>query len=69
MFQQRNGHVDRYGQEQRPEIAYLLTESSHPKVRGDARILELLNEREEEATKNIGDPAALMGKYGRRPRP
>lgn len=63
VFQQRNGRVDRYGQEQRPEIYYLLSESSHPKIRGDARILELLIEKEEEATKNIGDPAALMGKY------
>lgn len=63
VFQQRNGRVDRYGQEQRPQIAYLLTESTHPKIRGDARILELLIEKEEEATKNIGDPAALMGVY------
>jgi len=63
VFQQRNGRIDRYGQEQRPEIAYLLTESGHPKIRGDARILELLIEKEEEATKNIGDPAALMGLY------
>ena len=63
VFQQRNGRVDRYGQEQRPEIYYLISHSSHPKIRGDARILELLIEKEEEATKNIGDPAALMGKY------
>jgi superfamily II DNA or RNA helicase len=63
VFQQRNGRVDRYGQEQRPEIYYLLAESTHPKIRGDARILELLIEKEDEATRNIGDPAALMGKY------
>ncbi len=63
VFQQRNGRVDRYGQEQRPEIYYLLSESSHPRIRGDGRILELLIEKEEEATRNIGDPAALMGKY------
>lgn len=63
VFQQRNGRIDRYGQEKKPEIYYLLTESGHPKVRGDARILELLIDKEEQATKNIGDPAALMGKY------
>jgi len=63
VFQQRNGRIDRYGQEQRPEIYYLLAESTHRKIRGDARILELLIEKEEEATKNIGDPSALMGKY------
>lgn len=63
VFQQRNGRVDRYGQEQKPEIYYLLTETGHQKVRGDARILELLIDKEEEATKNIGDPAALMHAY------
>lgn len=63
VFQQRNGRIDRYGQEKQPEIYYLLTRSAHPKVRGDARILELLIDKEEEATKNIGDPAVLMGKY------
>ena len=63
VFQQRNGRIDRYGQEKQPEIYYLLTRSGHPKVRGDARILELLIDREEQATKNIGDPAVLMGKY------
>lgn len=63
VFQQRNGRIDRYGQEQQPEIYYLLTRSQHSKVRGDARILELLVDREDQAQKNIGDPAALMGMY------
>lgn len=63
VFQQRNGRIDRYGQEKQPEILYLLTRSTNPKVRGDARILELLVDREEQAMRNIGDPAALMGKY------
>ncbi len=63
VFQQRNGRIDRYGQEQKPEIYYLLTDTSHEKVRGDARILELLVDKEQEATLNIGDPAALMHAY------
>lgn len=42
VFQQRNGRIDRYGQTRQPQIRYLLTESSHPKVRGDMRILEVL---------------------------
>lgn len=63
VFQQRNGRVDRYGQEQKPEIFYLLTDTRHEKVRGDARILELLVDKEQEATLNIGDPAALMHAY------
>jgi superfamily II DNA or RNA helicase len=60
-FQQRNGRVDRYGQNLRPEIYYLLTESTHEKIRGDLRILELLIERDVEVQKNIGDPSEFTG--------
>ena len=57
VFQQRNGRIDRYGQERQPHIAYLYTESEHPKIRGDLRILELLMQKDENAAKNIGDPS------------
>ena len=63
VFQQRNGRVDRYGQEQRPHIAYLCTQSANTKIRGDQRILELLTQKDEEAQKNIGDPSAFLGVY------
>jgi superfamily II DNA or RNA helicase len=63
VFQQRNGRIDRYGQKQKPLIAYLMTVSGVEKIRGDMRILELLTEKEEQAYKNIGDAAMLMGKY------
>ena len=63
VFQQRNGRIDRYGQEAVPRIHYLLTQSQTPKIHGDMRILELLVRKDEEATKNIGDPSALMGVY------
>lgn len=63
VFQQRNGRIDRYGQKQKPLIAYLMTESGVEKIKGDMRILELLTEKEEQAYKNIGDAAMLMGKY------
>ncbi|MFW5874738.1 MAG: helicase-related protein [bacterium] len=63
VFQQRNGRIDRYGQERTPLITYLVCESQNPKIRGDMRILELLIQKEEEAVKNIGDPSALMGVY------
>lgn len=63
IFQQRNGRIDRYGQERTPEILYLVTESENPKIRGDMRILEVLIEKDEQAVKNIGDPAAVMGVY------
>ena len=63
VFQQRNGRVDRYGQREKPLIAYLLNETANPKIRGDLRILEILTEKDEQAAKNIGDPSIFMGLY------
>ncbi len=63
VFQQRNGRIDRYGQEETPYILYLVSQSSNEKIKGDLRILELLIQKDEEAVKNIGDPSALMGVY------
>lgn len=63
VFQQRNGRIDRYGQEREPLIVYLVTESENPKIKGDTRILELLIQKDEQAVKNIGDPSSLMGVY------
>ncbi|ACV62291.1 helicase domain protein [Desulfofarcimen acetoxidans DSM 771] len=62
-FQQRNGRIDRYGQECTPEIYYLVTETSNPKIRGDVRILEVLIQKDLQAMQNIGDPSAIMGVY------
>ena len=63
VFQQRNGRIDRYGQEKTPYILYLLNQSHNDRIKGDMRILELLIRKDEEAVKNIGDPSALMGVY------
>jgi ERCC4-related helicase len=63
VFQQRNGRIDRYGQEKTPYIHYLVNQSANKKIKGDMRILELLIRKDEEAVKNIGDPSALMGVY------
>jgi ERCC4-related helicase len=63
VFQQRNGRVDRYGQDKSPDIRYLLTRSGNQKIKGDLRILEILATKEDQALKNIGDPAILMGAY------
>ena len=63
IFQQRNGRIDRYGQEQRPDIRYMLIESINPRIKGDMRIIEILITKEEQALKNIGDPALLLGKF------
>ena len=62
-FQQRNGRIDRYGQEREPRIVYLMTESNSERIKGDNRILELLIAKDEQAVRNIGDPSALMGVY------
>jgi superfamily II DNA or RNA helicase len=60
-FQQRNGRIDRYGQEKQPQLHYLLTQSQHPKIRGDLRILDILIAKDEQVQKNIGDPSEFTG--------
>ncbi|HZJ93180.1 MAG TPA: DEAD/DEAH box helicase [Thiopseudomonas sp.] len=64
VFQQRNGRIDRYGQEQQPLIRYLLTDSNNPKIKGDNRILEVLIEKDAQAGKNIGDPSEFSQEEG-----
>lgn len=63
VFQQRNGRIDRYGQKKRPDIRYMLIQSSNERIKGDMRIIEILITKEEQALKNIGDPALLLGKF------
>lgn len=63
VFQQRNGRIDRYGQKETPDIRYLMIESENKKIKGDMRIMEILVTKEEQAVKNIGDPAMLLGKF------
>ena len=63
VFQQRNGRIDRYGQTKEPDIRYMVIRTQNEKIRGDIRILEVLIRKEEQANKNIGDPALLMNVY------
>lgn len=63
VFQQRNGRVDRYGQKRVPQILYLFTETQVDKVRGDLRILEILQRKDEQANRNLGDPASFLHVY------
>lgn len=60
VFQQRNGRVDRYGQKQQPRIVYLFTETNVERIKGDLRILEILQKKDEQANKNLGDPASFL---------
>lgn len=63
VFQQRNGRIDRYGQEKTPQIAYLVTQSENPRIKGDMRILELLIEKDRQVSENIGDESSFFGVY------
>jgi len=58
-FQQRNGRIDRYGQERHPEIYYFVADSTNDKVR-DMWVLEKLVERDRAAQAGIGDPAVFL---------
>ena len=60
VFQQRNGRIDRYGQTRQPLITYLLTETIVERIRGDLRILEVLQQKDDRANRDLGDPSAFM---------
>lgn len=60
-FQQRNGRVDRYGQEQEPHLAYLVATTEQEGVKADLRILEILIRKDKQAAENIADPSVLGG--------
>ena len=63
VFQQRNGRVYRYGQKHQPQIVYLFTETQVEKVKGDYRILEILQQKDEQANYNLGDPASFLNVF------
>ncbi len=63
VFQQRNGRIDRYGQQKQPDIRYLVIKSDIERIKGDMRILEVLVAKEKQAMDNIGDPTMLLGMF------
>ena len=58
-FQQRNGRIDRYGQDRQPEIYYFVAETTHPKIR-QMWVLEKLVEKDVAARQGVGDPAVFL---------
>lgn len=62
-IEQRNGRIDRYGQQHPPVISSLILEPSDPDFSGDLRVLSRLLERESQAHGTLGDVASLMGKH------
>lgn len=62
-YLQRNGRVDRFGQKHQPIVLYFDTRSKNEKIRGDQRILEVLQTKDEQANLNLGDPLSFLNKY------
>ncbi len=60
-IEQRNGRIDRYGQEHAPDIRALILTPDHPVLRGDVRILTRLLQREHAAHKAFGESGSLLG--------
>ena len=63
ILQQRNGRIDRFGQNIVPEIYYLSTESNHEKLKGEQRVIDILVRKCVQARMNIGDAGLILGKY------
>lgn len=62
-LEQRNGRIDRYGQERTPYIHYLIEKSSIPEVQADFRIINKLTEKEEVIRKTLGDVGSITGLF------
>ncbi|MFE6909382.1 SNF2-related protein [Streptomyces erythrochromogenes] len=62
-IEQRNGRIDRYGQEHQPEFRALVLTSAHPGAKDDRTVAEKLILREEEAHKLNGTAEAETGCY------
>ncbi|GAA0322403.1 DEAD/DEAH box helicase [Actinoallomurus spadix] len=62
-IEQRNGRIDRYGQEHRPQFRALILTSQTPGAKDDTTVAEKLLRREEEAHRSLGTAEAVTGEY------
>jgi ERCC4-related helicase len=62
-LEQRNGRIDRYGQEQTPHLVYLVTTARAADIKDDLTILVKLIEKEHTAYQNLGDAATILQLY------
>ncbi len=60
---QRNGRIDRYGQQRSPVLRYLRVETSQPVLRGDAAIFERLIEKVEEINRATRSGESVLQLY------
>jgi len=65
-LEQRNGRIDRYGQENTPHIVYLVTTGKAEEIKDDLAILDRLIEKEQTAHKNLGDAGTILRLYDAR---
>lgn len=62
-LEQRNGRIDRYGQEHTPYIHYLISQSRQEGLKTDLHIIERLTLKEEEVYQTLGDAGSVMQLY------
>jgi hypothetical protein len=58
---QRNGRIDRFGQQHSPHLRYLVTRTEA--TTADQRVVDRLIEKEREVERQLGDPGSLLGLY------
>lgn len=59
-IEQRNGRIDRFGQQETPYIYYLVGHSRQSDLQSDLRIIENLQRKEDEVHKALGDGASVL---------
>jgi ERCC4-related helicase len=62
-IQQRNGRIDRYGQQHAPQFRALILSSATPDAKDDTTVAEKLLKREEQAHRRLGTAEAITGLY------
>jgi FMN phosphatase YigB (HAD superfamily) len=62
-MEQRNGRIDRYGQQHPPQFAALILRSETPGAIDDTTVAEKVLRREEAAHRNLGSAEAAVGEF------